>query len=387
MSHPPNTAGVSSSTSLDQDAPSLSTSPNNESTSPPINSRNVEEPNNEEEAEFDSDTFTNPFAPPETSEAESSSRIIDTSNMYTLQHPHINTRRWKKDHPLVTIIVDPKNYKEAMTESYWIEAMQEEIHKFERLEVWELVPRPDNVTLINLKWIFKVKLDEYDFKESFASVARIEAIRIFIAYAAHKNMTVFQMDVKTTFLNGILKEEAFITQPGGFFDQEHPTHVFRLKKALYELKQAPMAWKEGEHIILVQIYVDDIIFASTNPNCQDSRKSTSGSAQFLGEKLFLSSKKQKGTAISITKAEYSVIALSCNFVQHSRMKHIAVRYHFIEEQVKNEIVELYFFKTAYKLADIFTKALARERFEFLIKRLGMQSLTPKELKELAESDE
>ncbi|GJW12634.1 uncharacterized mitochondrial protein-like protein [Tanacetum coccineum] len=109
-----------------------------------------------------------------------------------------------------------------MKESCRIEAMQEKIHEFERLEVWELVPRPSNVMLINLKWIFKVKLDEYevvsknkaglvakgyrqeegiDFEESFALVARIEAIRIFIAYATHKNMTIFQMHVKTTFLN------------------------------------------------------------------------------------------------------------------------------------------------------------------------------------------
>nr|GEU87741.1 copia protein [Tanacetum cinerariifolium] len=117
--------------------------------------------------------------------------------------------------------------------------------------------------LINLKWVFKVKLDEYvgvlknkarlvakgflheegiDFEESFTPVACIEAIRIFIAYVAHKNMIVCQMDVKTAFLNGILKEEVFVTQLEGFVDQDHPTHVFRLKKALYGLKQAPRAW-------------------------------------------------------------------------------------------------------------------------------------------------
>ncbi|GJT62266.1 hypothetical protein Tco_1005799 [Tanacetum coccineum] len=83
----------------------------------------------------------------------------------------------------------------------------------------------------------------------------------------------------------------------------------------------------------------------------------------------------------------SAIALSCNTVQHSRTKHIAVRYHFIKEQVENEIVELYFVKTAYQLVDIFTKALGRERFEFLLNRLGMQSITPEELKSLAESEE
>nr|GFD34416.1 retrovirus-related Pol polyprotein from transposon TNT 1-94 [Tanacetum cinerariifolium] len=129
-----------------------------------------------------------------------------------------------------------------------------------------------------------------DFEESFALVARIEAIRIFIANAVSKNMTVYQMDVKTTFLNGDLKEEVYVSQPKGFVDPDHPTHVYRLKKALYGLKQAPRAWydtlsrflldnnfskgaidptiftrKTGKHILLVQIYVDDIIFASTDP--------------------------------------------------------------------------------------------------------------------------
>ncbi|GJV16798.1 hypothetical protein Tco_1362121 [Tanacetum coccineum] len=155
--------------------------------------------------------------------------------------------------------------------------------------------------------------------------------------------------------------------------------------------------------------------------CQDSRRSTSGSAQFLGEKLVSwSSKKQKCFAISKTEAEYislsgwcaqilwmrsqstnygchfnkiplysdskSAIALSCNTLQHSRAKHITVPYHFIKEQVENEVVELYFVKTDYQLADIFTIELVRERFEFLINRLGMQSITPEELKRLAELD-
>ncbi|GJT47282.1 hypothetical protein Tco_0955997 [Tanacetum coccineum] len=126
---------------------------------------------------------------------------------------------------------------------------------------------------------------------------------------------------------------------------------------------------------------DLIAFANADDaGCQDSRKSTSGSAQFLGEKLVSwSSKKQNDSQ--------STIALSCNIVQHPMTKHIVVRYHFIKEQVENDIVELYFVKTAYQLADIFTKALARERFEFLVKRLGMQSITPEELKLLAESDE
>ncbi|GJS11095.1 retrovirus-related pol polyprotein from transposon TNT 1-94 [Tanacetum coccineum] len=420
-----------------------------------------------------------------------------------------------------------------------------------------VVLRPVYVMVIALKWIYKVKLDEYgnvlknkarldakgyrqeegiDFKESFAPVARIEAIRIFIANAASKNMVIYQMDVKTAF-----------------------SEWRSARRTLYGLKQAPRAWydtlskflmatklfkgaadpmlfthKTGKHILLVQIYVDDIIFASTDPTaclqvsqsprgifinqakyaleilnkygmdltdpvdtpmvdrlkldedlkgtlvdqtrfrgmvgslmyltasrpelvfvmcmcvryqakptknhleaikrvfwylrgtihmglwypkdnamaliayvdvdhagCQDTRRSTSGSAQFLEEKLVsLSSKKQRSTAISTTEAEYiamssccaqilwmrsqlkdygfelnkiplycdnkSAIALCCNNVQHSRSKHIDIHHHFIREQVENREVELYFVETNYQLADILTKALPRERFEFLL---------------------
>nr|GFA95893.1 retrovirus-related Pol polyprotein from transposon TNT 1-94 [Tanacetum cinerariifolium] len=123
------------------------------------------------------------------------------------------------------------------------EAMQEELNEFERLVVWELVPRPDKVMVITLKWIYKVKLNELggilknkarlvargyrqeegiDFEESFAPVARLEAIRIFLAYAAHKNMVVYQIDVKTAFLNCNLREEVYVSQPDGFVDQDNP---------------------------------------------------------------------------------------------------------------------------------------------------------------------
>nr|GEZ74046.1 retrovirus-related Pol polyprotein from transposon TNT 1-94 [Tanacetum cinerariifolium] len=129
-----------------------------------------------------------------------------------------------------------------------------------------------------------------DFEESFAPVVRIDTIRIFIVNTASKNMTIYQMDVKTAFLNGELKEKVHVSQPKGFVDPDHPTHVYRLKNAMYGLKQAPRAWydtlsqfllvnkfskgavdptlftwKIGKNILLVQIYVDDIIFASTNP--------------------------------------------------------------------------------------------------------------------------
>ncbi|GKA52741.1 retrovirus-related pol polyprotein from transposon TNT 1-94 [Tanacetum coccineum] len=141
--------------------------------------------------------------------------------------------------------------------------MQEELNEFEPLEVWELVPHPDKVMVITLKLMYKVKLDELggilknkarlvaygyhqeegiDFEESFAPVARLDAIQIFLTYATHVNMIVYQMDVKTAFLNGILREEVYVSQPDGFVDQDNLNHVYKLKKALYGLKQAPHAW-------------------------------------------------------------------------------------------------------------------------------------------------
>nr|GFA22209.1 retrovirus-related Pol polyprotein from transposon TNT 1-94 [Tanacetum cinerariifolium] len=227
---------------------------------------------------------------PEVTFEQSSSTESPQSNVQP-NHPmtHHNSK-WTKDHPLNNIIgqlsrpistqlqlheqalfcnydafltsVEPKTYKEALTQACWIEAMQEEINEFERLEVWELIPRPDKVMVITLKWIYKVKLDELggilknkarlvahgyrqeegiDFEESFALVARLEAIRIFLAYAAHKNMVVYHMDVKTAFLNGNLQEEVYASQPDGFVDSDNPNHVYKLKKALYGLKQAPRA--------------------------------------------------------------------------------------------------------------------------------------------------
>nr|GEW39799.1 retrovirus-related Pol polyprotein from transposon TNT 1-94 [Tanacetum cinerariifolium]GEX10534.1 retrovirus-related Pol polyprotein from transposon TNT 1-94 [Tanacetum cinerariifolium] len=128
--------------------------------------------------------------------------------------------------------IEPKTYKKALTQSCWIEAMQEELNEFERLEVWELVPRPDKVIVITLK---------------------LEAIRIFLAYAAYKNMVVYQMDVKTVFLNGNLREEVYVSQPDGFVDQDNLNHVYKLKKALYGLKQAPCAWNGNDLLLMLMM--------------------------------------------------------------------------------------------------------------------------------------
>ncbi|GJZ74978.1 retrovirus-related pol polyprotein from transposon TNT 1-94 [Tanacetum coccineum] len=202
------------------------------------------------------------------SSEESSSQVIIPNHVHLINQPPEHINKWTKDHLMDNVIGDPsrpvstrhqlhdealfcyfdaflssikpKSYKEALMKSSWIEAMQEELNEFERLEVWELVSRPDHVMIITLKWIYKVKLDELggvlknkallvargyrqeegiDFEKYFSPVARLEAIRIFIAFAAHMNMVVYQMDVKTAFLNGILREEVYVSQPDGFVDR------------------------------------------------------------------------------------------------------------------------------------------------------------------------
>ncbi|GJZ79226.1 retrovirus-related pol polyprotein from transposon TNT 1-94 [Tanacetum coccineum] len=206
-----------------------------------------------------------------------------------------------------------------------------------------------------------------DFKESFALVARIEAIRIFLAYAAHKSFTVFQMGVKTAFLNDTLKEDVYVCQPEGFIDVDHPSHVYKLKKNhFFKGTIDPTLFIRcfDDDILVVHVYVDDIIFVlhtldTDYAGCKDTFKSTFGGAQFLGKKLVSwSSKKQDS------------IAISCNPVQHSRTKHIAVHYHFIKEHMEKGTIELYFVKTDYQLVDLFTKDLPVDRFNYLVRRLG-----------------
>ena len=505
--------------------------------------------------------------------------------------------------------MEPKKVEEALSDPDWVIAMQDELNQFEYQEVWKLVPRPDDKSVIGCRWVFRNKLDEdgivvrnkarlvakgysqaegIDYDETYAPVARLEAIRMFLAFAAHSNFKVYQMDVKSAFLNGELDEEVYLEQPPGFENPEFPDFVYLLFKAIYGLKQAPRKWYEtlsefliengfvrgvidktlfskshkGD-MILVQVYVDDIIFGSTNDNlckrfaklmqskyemsmmgelkfflglqvdqrsdgificqskyikellkkyhmedsasaktpsstavklgaCENSikvdvtsyrgmigsllyltasrpdimyatclcarfqadprdlhlvavkrilrylkgtpnlglwypkesgfnlvgytdsdyagsvvdRKSTSGSCQFLGRRLISwYSKKQQTVSNSTAEAEYiaagsccaqilwirnqlrdygfvlnkipilcdntSAIAISNNPVQHSRTKHIDIRYHFIREYVMNGTVELHFVPTEEQTADIFTKSLDESTFTRLVGELGM----------------
>nr|GEW84058.1 ribonuclease H [Tanacetum cinerariifolium] len=244
-----------------------------------------------EREQFQDDEFTNPFCAPTQEVAESSSHNIEQVRRNPSRP--VQTRRQLATDPemcmyaLTVSTAEPKNIKEAMADSAWLEAMQEELHQFDRL----------------------------------------------------------QMDVKTAFLNGPLKEEVYVAQPDGFVDPDHPEKVYRLRKALYGLKQAPKAC----HVTTTQL--QDYGFNYNKiPLYYDSQ---------------------------------SAIAISCNPVQHSRTKHIHTRYHFMKEQVENGIIELYFVRTEYQLADMFTKALPEDRFKYLVRRIGMRCLTPAELEVLA----
>nr|GEW29817.1 hypothetical protein [Tanacetum cinerariifolium] len=380
--------GLPSSTTVDKDAPSPSNSQSKPKTQPPVIPNDVEDNHDIKVAHMSNDLYFGILIPEATSDQSSST-----------------------------------------------DAMQEEFNEFKRLEVWELVSQPDKVIIITLKWIYKVKLDELggilknkarlvahgycqeegiDFEEPFALVARLEAIMIFLAFAAHKNMVVYQMDVKTPFLNGNLREEVYVSQPDGFVDLDNPNHVYKLKNALYRLKQALRACydilssflisqdffkglmdltlfigRNGNDLLLSKYALESLKkygFKSCDPvdtlmvekskldedkegkvvdpshyrsmigtllyltasrpdlqfaisfadadhaGCQGTRCSTSGSLQFLGDRLISWSSKRKKKCCDI------------------QSKHIDIRYHFIKEHVENGVIELYFVNMEYQLA-------------------------------------
>nr|GEZ97620.1 integrase, catalytic region, zinc finger, CCHC-type, peptidase aspartic, catalytic [Tanacetum cinerariifolium] len=256
-----------------------------------------------------------------------------------------------------------------MADSAWIESIKEELHQFDRLDVWELLDISLCKNVINIKWIWKNKHDEentvirnksllvakgyaqkegINFEESFAPVARLEAVWLFIAYAAHKSFTVYQMDIKTTFLYGPLKEEVYVNQPDGFVDPYHPDQVYHLKKALFRLKQAPRAWyDELSNFLISKRFSKDTInmglwypkdtdfeltafLDSDHAGCLDSRKSTSGGIQFLGgDKLVRwSSKKQDCTLMSLAEAKYVSLSACCAQVLRLRTQLTDYGFHF-----------------------------------------------------------
>nr|GEW75630.1 hypothetical protein [Tanacetum cinerariifolium] len=474
------------------------------------NAMDVDEHNSN--AMVDGNTFVNPFANSSTREP---SRPVLTKNQLRSDGDMCM-------YALSVSTMEPKNAKEAMTDPAWIDSMQEELLQFKRLDVWVTNGHPKKSRLVVRGYLQE---EAINFEESFAPVARMEAIRIFLAYAAHKSFMVFQMNVKTAFLHGSLKEDVYVCQPKGFIDADHPSHVYKLKKALYGLKQAPRAWYDELSTFLLQNhffkgtidptlfirrFLDDILvplrnvddggmtfflglqvyqspcgifinqsnyvlkilkkyemescdpvgtpmeikdtldldqngtpvdatkyrsmigalmyLTSSRPDivhttclcaqyqakptdkhlnkvkrifrylrgtintglwytkdsgfeltgfsdadyagCKDTFKSTSGGAQFLGEKLVSwSSKKQDCTALSTAEAEY----VHSHILQPgSTLKNKTHRcpLPFHKGARGKGTIELYFVKTDYQLAVIFTKALPAVRFNYLVRRLA-----------------
>ncbi|GJT50918.1 putative ribonuclease H-like domain-containing protein [Tanacetum coccineum] len=250
---------------------------------------------------------------------------------------------------------EPKKVIHALKDPSWIEAMQEELLQFKLQGVWTLVDLPNGKRAIGTKWVFRNKKDErrimiknkarlvaqgytqeegIDYDEVFAFVARIEAIRLFLAYALFKDFVVYQMDVKSAFLYGKIEEEVYVCQPSGFEDPDFPDRVYKVEKALYGLHQAPKAWyetlstylldngfqrgkidktlfirRDKGDILLVQVYVDDIIFGSTKKSlCTEFEKMMHKKFQmsFMGELTFFLGLqvKQKKDGIFISQDKY-----------------------------------------------------------------------------------
>nr|GEY15586.1 hypothetical protein [Tanacetum cinerariifolium] len=273
---------------------------------------------------------------------KSSTKNVETSINEEVCHESISNN-------MIPNVVEANVFNEHLEDAYfdatkalkdadWVSAMQKELDQIVRLKVWRLVPRPEGKTIIKTKRIFKNKKDEsslvirnkarlvtvgysqqegIDYDDTFVLVARIEAIRLFLAYVAHKDFTVFQMDVKTTFLKGILMEKVYVGQPLGFVSKQYPDHVYALDKALYGLKQAPQAWYD----VLSQFLIDSSFQKAESGYVAVS----SCCAQVLGMRTQLTDYGFFYDKVPIYCDSKSAIAISCNLVHHTRTKHIDVR--------------------------------------------------------------
>nr|GEZ48432.1 retrovirus-related Pol polyprotein from transposon TNT 1-94 [Tanacetum cinerariifolium] len=362
-----------------------------------------------ENAQFEDDEFINIFCTSVQDRGETSSHYVDSSNMHTLYQRHPSEHRWTKDHLLEQVIGNP-------SQSVRIRRQLESDGEMSK---------------------GYAQKEGVDFEESFAPVARLEAVRLFITYDAHKSFIVYQMDVKTSFLYGPLREEVYVNQPDGLVDPYHPDKVYSLKKALYGLKQAPRAWynelsnflvskgfskgsidptlfitNHGEDILLVQIYVNDIISGSTNPKLSkqfEKLMHNKFEMSMMGDlKFFLGIQiHQSPRGIFTNQAKYAQEILikngmtSCDSIgTPMAMKHLDTDLSgtSVDQTKYRSMVGALMYLTASRpdivhatcycgryqakpiekhltaLADLFTKTLSEDRFKYLVRRLGIVEL-------------
>nr|GEZ90120.1 hypothetical protein [Tanacetum cinerariifolium] len=291
--------------------------------------------------------------------------------------------------------MEPKTVTQALDDESWVEAMQEELLQFKLLNVWTLGHREE---------------EGINYDEVFAPVARIKAIRLLLAYASFMDFIVYQMDVKSAFLYGTIEEEVYVSQPPNFVDLQFPDKVYKVEKALYGLHQSPRAWYETlsnylwenrfrrgtinktlfikkikNDILLVQMYVDDIIFGSTKRSLSTEFEQLMHNRfqmSSIGELTFFLrlvksastpmethkplSKDSDGTNTMIHVDNESAICVVKNPVYHSKTKHIEIRHHFIRESYKKRLIEMVKIHTNFNVPDLLTKAFDVTRFQFLV---------------------
>ncbi|GJV26943.1 retrovirus-related pol polyprotein from transposon TNT 1-94 [Tanacetum coccineum] len=331
------------STSINQDAPSISIPSTQDQEHSPIISQGFEESPKTPHFHYD---------PLHESLQEDSTSQGSSSNVRPIHTLYESLGRWTKDHPIENIIRDPSRSvstrKQLQTDAIWC-YFDSFLTSVKIDEFGEVLKNKARLVAQGFR-----QEEGIDFEESFAPVARIEAIHTLMVEKNKLDEDLQGTPVDATLYRGMIGSLMYLTS------------------SLWYSKDTGMS---------LTAYAD-----ADHAGCQDTRRSTSGSAQFLGDKL-LTDYGFQFNKIPLYCNNKSVIALCCNNVQHSRAKHIDVRYHFIKERVENEIVELYFVRIEYQLADIFTKPLPRERFNFLIEKLGMRSMSPETLKRLTEEED
>ncbi|GJW19354.1 retrovirus-related pol polyprotein from transposon TNT 1-94 [Tanacetum coccineum] len=327
--------------------------------------------------------------------------------MHTFYEHHQSKHRWTKDHPLEQVRGNPSKPVQtrrqlATDPEMCMFALTDELHQFDRLQVWELVDKPFGKRVIKLKWLWKNKKDEdqtvirnkarivaktyaqedgIDFEESFALVARLEAVRLF--------------------------EEVYVAQPDRFVDPDHPEKVYRLRKALYGFKQAPRAWYDelsnflmskgftkgtidptlftiryGEDILLAK-YALEILKKHGMDKCDSIATPLATKpkldADLSGKPVDQTNYRSMiGSLMYLTSSRPDLVQAVC-YCAHYQAR--PTEKHF--KEVERGIIELYFVRTEYQLAHMFTKALPEDRFQYLVRQIGMRCLTPAELEVLA----